>query len=173
MRPRRLFVTCWPTTSSVTRARVSGEVFLKERKPGRMVDGEHVLPMATSLDPNGSARVTPAQTQAAWAFTSFRVVTDAVHARVMEQVILHRKSMAAEGNSTRAFYAGLMIDADGNPSVIEYNCRFGDPETQPIVHRPQSDLAALCLAALDHTLDQHTAQWDWPAVGVALAGGHP
>jgi phosphoribosylamine--glycine ligase len=68
-----------------------------------------------------------------------------------------------------------MIDSDGNPAVIEYNCRFGDPETQPILHRLLSDLVALCQAALDGRLDEVDAQWDLrPAVGVVLAaGGYP
>ncbi|MEK9535113.1 MAG: phosphoribosylglycinamide synthetase C domain-containing protein, partial [Halieaceae bacterium] len=111
------------------------------------------------------------------AYSPAPVVTDAVRAKVMEQVIWPTvRGMAAEGHPYTGFlYAGLMIDADGNPSVIEYNCRFGDPETQPIMHRLQSDLAALCLAALDRRLDEHTAQWDpRPAVGVVLAaGGYP
>ena len=95
----------------------------------------------------------------------------------MEQVIWPTvRGMAAEGHPYTGFlYAGLMIDAEGNPSVIEYNCRFGDPETQPIMHRLQSDLSTLCLAALNQTLDPHTAQWDpRPAVGVVVAaGGYP
>jgi phosphoribosylamine--glycine ligase len=84
--------------------------------------------------------------------------------------------MAAEGNDYTGFlYAGLMIDADGTPNVIEYNCRFGDPETQPIMMRLQSDLVELCNAALDKTLDSTTTEWDpRPAVGVVLAaGGYP
>jgi phosphoribosylamine--glycine ligase len=105
------------------------------------------------------------------------VVTEAVFTRVMEQVIHPTvRGMAAEGLPYTGFlYAGLMIDAQGNPSVIEYNCRFGDPETQPIMHRLKSDLASLCLAALDQRLDQVTAEWDpRPAVGVVLAAeGYP
>src|SRR5690554_8136117 len=84
--------------------------------------------------------------------------------------------MAAEGNDYTGFlYAGLMIDADGNPKVIEYNCRFGDPETQPILMRMQSDIIAHCLAALEGKLDTETAQWDErPALGVVLAAqGYP
>ena len=85
------------------------------------------------------------------AYSPAPVVTDAVHEQVMRQVILPTvKGMAAEGHPYTGFlYAGLMIDVEGNPSVIEYNCRFGDPETQPIMHRLQSDLGALCLAAMD------------------------
>jgi len=100
-----------------------------------------------------------------------------VHDKVMAQVILPTvQGMAAEGHPYTGFlYAGLMIDGDGNPSVIEYNCRFGDPETQPIMHRLQSDLVALCQAALAGRLDDTSAQWDpRPAVGVVLAaGGYP
>ncbi len=84
--------------------------------------------------------------------------------------------MAAEGNPYTGFlYAGLMITPDGTPKVIEYNCRFGDPETQPIMMRLNSDLVALCNAALDGALDQAEAQWDpRSAVGVVLAaGGYP
>src|SRR5690606_41944773 len=86
------------------------------------------------------------------------------------------RGMAAEGNPYTGFlYAGLMVMADGAPKVIEYNCRFGDPETQPIMLRLQSDLAALCEAALDKKLDTVTAQWDpRAALGVVLAaGGYP
>ena len=84
--------------------------------------------------------------------------------------------MAAEGNVYTGFlYAGLMIDAAGNPKVIEYNCRFGDPETQPIMLRLQSDLTVLCDAALDRELDKIEAKWDArPALGVVMAaGGYP
>ena len=161
-------------------ARVVVEGFLEGEEASFivMVDGENVLPMATSQDHKriGEGDTGP-NTGGMGAYSPAPVVTDAVHAKVMEQVIWPTvKGMAAEGHPYTGFlYAGLMIDAEGNPSVIEYNCRFGDPETQPIMHRLQSDLAALCLAALDRTLDQHTAQWDpRPAVGVVLAaGGYP
>ena len=143
-----------------------------------MVDGEHVLPMATSQDHKriGEGDTGP-NTGGMGAYSPAPVVTDAVFARVMEQVIYPTvRGMAAEGLPYTGFlYAGLMIDAQGNPSVIEYNCRFGDPETQPIMHRLKSDLSALCLAALDRRLDEMAAQWDpRPAVGVVLAaGGYP
>jgi len=84
--------------------------------------------------------------------------------------------MREEGHPFTGFlYAGLMITQDGSPKVIEYNCRFGDPETQPIMMRLQSDLASLCLSALDQALDSATAQWDErAALGVVLAaGGYP
>jgi phosphoribosylamine--glycine ligase len=143
-----------------------------------MVDGDHVLPMATSQDHKriGEADTGP-NTGGMGAYSPAPVVTEAVFTRVMEQVIHPTvRGMAAEGLPYTGFlYAGLMIDAQGNPSVIEYNCRFGDPETQPIMHRLKSDLASLCLAALDQRLDQVTAEWDpRPAVGVVLAaGGYP
>lgn len=161
-------------------ARVVVEGFLEGEEASFivMVDGEHVLPMATSQDHKriGEGDTGP-NTGGMGAYSPAPVVTDAVYEKVMQQVILPTvKGMAAEGHPYTGFlYAGLMIDAEGNPSVIEYNCRFGDPETQPIMHRLQSDLGALCLAALDSRLDQVSAVWDpRPAVGVVLAaGGYP
>ena len=161
-------------------ARVVVEGFLEGEEASFivMVDGENVLPMATSQDHKRIGEGdTGLNTGGMGAYSPAPVVTDAVHTKVMEQVIWPTvRGMAAEGHPYTGFlYAGLMIDAEGNPSVIEYNCRFGDPETQPIMHRLQSDLSALCLAALNQTLDQHMAQWDpRPAVGVVLAaGGYP
>jgi phosphoribosylamine--glycine ligase len=161
-------------------ARVVVEGFLEGEEASFivMVDGDHVLPMATSQDHKriGEGDTGP-NTGGMGAYSPAPVVTDAVFARVMEQVITPTvRGMAAEGLPYTGFlYAGLMIDAQGNPSVIEYNCRFGDPETQPIMHRLKSDLSSLCLAALDQRLDQVTAEWDLrPAVGVVLAaGGYP
>jgi phosphoribosylamine--glycine ligase len=143
-----------------------------------MVDGEHVLPMATSQDHKrvGEGDTGP-NTGGMGAYSPAPVVTDEVHQRIMAQVILPTvRGMAAEGNDYTGFlYAGLMIDDDGNPFVIEYNCRFGDPETQPIMMRLQSDLSALCLAAIDGKLDTCSTEWDpRPALGVVLAaGGYP
>ncbi|WP_265435111.1 MULTISPECIES: phosphoribosylamine--glycine ligase [Aeromonas] len=143
-----------------------------------MVDGEHVLPMATSQD---HKRVgdgdTGLNTGGMGAYSPAPVVTDAVHQKVMEQVIMPTvRGMAAEGNVYTGFlYAGLMIDAEGNPKVIEFNCRFGDPETQPIMLRMRSDLVELCLAACAGKLDQVEAIYDpRVAIGVVLAaGGYP
>ena len=143
-----------------------------------MVDGEHVLPMATSQD---HKRVgdgdTGLNTGGMGAYSPAPVVTDAVHQRVMEQVIMPTvRGMAAEGNVYTGFlYAGLMIDGQGNPKVIEFNCRFGDPETQPIMLRMRSDLVELCLAACAGKLDQVEAIYDpRVAIGVVLAaGGYP
>ncbi|BFM19760.1 phosphoribosylamine--glycine ligase [Gilvimarinus japonicus] len=143
-----------------------------------MVDGENVLPMATSQDHKraGDGDTGP-NTGGMGAYSPAPVVTDAVHQRIMDEVIYPTvKGMAAEGNRYTGFlYAGLMIDASGAPKVIEYNCRFGDPETQPIMLRLQSDLVSLCLAALNGELDKATVEWDQRAsVGVVLAaGGYP
>ncbi|HAH13082.1 MAG TPA: phosphoribosylamine--glycine ligase, partial [Pantoea agglomerans] len=135
-----------------------------------MVDGEHVLPMATSQDHKrvGDGDTGP-NTGGMGAYSPAPVVTDEIHQRVMDQVIWPTvRGMAAEGNVYTGFlYAGLMIDHTGQPKVIEFNCRFGDPETQPIMLRLQSDLVDLCLAACDGKLDQKTSQWDpRPALGV-------
>ncbi|MFA5633076.1 MAG: phosphoribosylamine--glycine ligase [Porticoccaceae bacterium] len=143
-----------------------------------MVDGEHVLPMATSQDHKrvGDGDTGP-NTGGMGAYSPAPVVTDAVYPRVMDDIILPTvRGMAAEGNTYTGFlYAGLMIMADGSPKVIEYNCRFGDPETQPILMRLQSDIVALCLTALDKKLDDASANWDpRAAVGVVLAAdGYP
>ncbi|WP_033575468.1 phosphoribosylamine--glycine ligase [Dickeya chrysanthemi] len=143
-----------------------------------MVDGEHVLPMATSQDHKrvGDQDSGP-NTGGMGAYSPAPVVTDDVHQRVMDQIIWPTvRGMAAEGNVYTGFlYAGLMISADGQPKVIEFNCRFGDPETQPIMLRLKSDLVELCLAACDGKLDEKTSDWDArPSLGVVLAaGGYP
>ena len=143
-----------------------------------MVDGEHVEPMATSQD---HKRVgdgdTGLNTGGMGAYSPAPVVTDDVFTKVMEQIIYPTvNGMAQEGNVYVGFlYAGLMIDKQGNPKVIEFNCRFGDPETQPIMMRMQSDLVELCLAAVEGKLNTVKSQWDpRPALGVVLAaGGYP
>jgi phosphoribosylamine--glycine ligase len=143
-----------------------------------MVDGSNVLPMATSQDHKriGEGDTGP-NTGGMGAYSPAPVVDDAVFARVMAQVILPTvKGMAAEGNDYTGFlYAGLMISPAGEPKVIEYNCRFGDPETQPIMVRLRSDLVELCDAALDGRLDRARADWDSRcAIGVVLAAaGYP
>jgi len=143
-----------------------------------MVDGVNVLPMATSQDHKriGEGDTGP-NTGGMGAYSPAPVVDTTVNQRIMEQVILPTVAgMAAEGNDYTGFlYAGLMITEDGQPKVIEYNCRFGDPETQPIMLRLQSDLVDLCDSALDGTLDRAAAQWDQRcAIGVVLAaGGYP
>ena len=143
-----------------------------------MVDGKNVLPMATSQDQKrvGDGDTGP-NTGGMGAYSPAPVVTDAVYQRIMDEVITPTvEGMASEDMPYTGFlYAGLMISPDGAPKVIEYNCRFGDPETQPIMMRLQSDLAALCLAALDGKLDQTEIQWDpRPTLGVVMAaGGYP
>ena len=143
-----------------------------------MVDGKHVEPMATSQD---HKRVgdgdTGLNTGGMGAYSPAPVVTDEVFDKVMQQIIYPTvNGMAQEGNVYVGFlYAGLMIDKQGNPKVIEFNCRFGDPETQPIMMRMQSDLIELCLAATKGKLDTIKSKWDTrPALGVVLAaGGYP
>ena len=143
-----------------------------------MVDGTHILPMATSQDHKrvGDGDTGP-NTGGMGAYSPAPVVTPEVHQRIMREVVEPTvRGMAAEGMPYTGFlYAGLMIDDSGAPKVIEYNCRFGDPETQPIMLRLRSDLVALCQAALDGQLDQCQAEWDpRPAVGVVLAAaGYP
>lgn len=143
-----------------------------------MVDGSHVLPMATSQD--HKARDDGDQgpnTGGMGAYSPAPVVTDAVYRRIMNEVMLPTVAgMAADGNAYTGFlYAGLMISPTGAVNVVEFNCRFGDPEAQPVMMRLKSDLADLCLHALHGTLDQVTADWDpRPALGVVMAaGGYP
>ncbi|MCQ4255702.1 phosphoribosylamine--glycine ligase [Stutzerimonas stutzeri] len=143
-----------------------------------MVDGENVLPMATSQDHKrvGDGDSGP-NTGGMGAYSPAPVVTADVHKRVMDEVIYPTvRGMAAEGNVYTGFlYAGLMIDKAGKPKVIEFNCRFGDPETQPIMVRLESSLVLLVEAALAKALDKVEATWDpRPTVGVVLAaGGYP
>lgn len=143
-----------------------------------MVDGKNVLPMATSQDhkarDNGDKGP---NTGGMGAYSPAPVVDEVVFQRIMDQVILPTVAgMADDGNPYVGFlYAGLMISDQGEINVVEFNCRFGDPEAQPVMMRLQSDLAQLCLAALDQRLAEVTAQWDpRVAVGVVMAcGGYP
>jgi phosphoribosylamine--glycine ligase len=111
------------------------------------------------------------------AYSPAPVITPAVEQRILSEIILPTvRGLAAEGIRYRGFlYAGLMIAADGSPSVVEFNCRLGDPETQPIMMRLKSDLVDLCEAALAGQLDSAQADWDpRPALGVVMAaGGYP
>lgn len=160
--------------------RVVIEEFLDGEEASFIViaDGKNVLPMATSQDHKriGEGDTGP-NTGGMGAYSPAPVVTPEIHQRVMDEVIMPTiRGMAAEGNEYTGFlYAGLMVMADGTPKVIEYNCRFGDPETQPIMMRLKSDLIELCDAALNKTLDDHQADWDdRPSLGVVLAsGGYP
>jgi phosphoribosylamine--glycine ligase len=143
-----------------------------------MVDGENILPLATSQDhkarDNGDKGP---NTGGMGAYSPAPVVTDTVFERIMDEVIKPTvKGMADDGRPYVGFlYAGLMIDESGAPRVVEYNCRFGDPETQPIMMRLKSDLVTLCNAALDGELNTATVDWDSrAAVGVVMAaGGYP
>ena len=143
-----------------------------------MVDGKHILPLATSQDHKArdDGDLGP-NTGGMGAYSPAPVVTAALHERIMKEVIEPTvKGMASEGNPYRGFlYAGVMISSDGTPNVLEYNCRFGDPETQPIIMRLQSDLAAMCLAAMEQRLDKIEVKWDdRAALGVVMAaGGYP
>jgi phosphoribosylamine--glycine ligase len=143
-----------------------------------MADGNHILPLATSQDhkarDNGDKGP---NTGGMGAYSPAPVVTPELHERAMKEVIEPTvRGMQQEGYDYTGFlYAGLMIDADGTPKVLEYNCRFGDPETQPIMLRLQSDLVELIEAALDGKLDTVSANWDPRAsLGVVMAaGGYP
>ncbi|MEE9351930.1 MAG: phosphoribosylamine--glycine ligase [Thiotrichaceae bacterium] len=143
-----------------------------------MADGEHILPMATSQDhkarDNGD---NGPNTGGMGAYSPAPVLTAEIQERAIKDIIEPTiKGMAEEGNTFTGFlYAGLMIDNEGNSKVLEYNVRFGDPETQPIMMRLQSDLVELIEAALDRKLDTVTASWDArTSLGVVLAaGGYP
>ena len=160
--------------------RVVIEEFLSGEEASFIViaDGEDCIPMATSQDHKrvGDGDTGP-NTGGMGAYSPAPVVTPEIHERIMDQVIRPTlKGMESEGNRYRGFlYAGLMITAEGQPKVIEFNCRFGDPETQPIMMRLQSDLAPLCAAAIEGKLSQQNPVWDdKPSVGVVLAaGGYP
>ncbi len=143
-----------------------------------MVDGEHVLAMASSQDHKARDDGDKGpNTGGMGAYSPAPVVTPAMHERIMQEVIYPTvRGMAADGIPYTGFlYAGVMITADGTPKVLEFNCRFGDPETQPIMVRLQSDFVDLLEAALQERLDTVSAQWDTRAsLGVVLAaGGYP
>jgi phosphoribosylamine---glycine ligase len=160
------------------------EVVIEEFLPGEelsfiiMADGQHVLPLATSQD---HKRLTDADrgpnTGGMGAYSPAPVATPEIHARVMAEVIEPTlRGLAADGTPYTGFlYAGLMIAPDGTPNVIEFNCRFGDPEAQPVMARLQSDLTVLCEAALEGRLHTVSADWDRrAAVGVVMAAeGYP
>jgi phosphoribosylamine--glycine ligase len=143
-----------------------------------MADGENILPLATSQDHKArDAGDLGPNTGGMGAYSPAPVITDELHDRAMETVIKPTiRGMAEQGMPFTGFlYAGLMISPDGETKVLEYNVRFGDPETQPIMMRLQSDLAELCLAAVHGRLDQVEATWDpRPALAVVMAaGGYP
>ena len=156
-------------------ARVVIEEFLDGEEASfiSMVDGRSALPMATSQDHKrvGDGDTGP-NTGGMGAYSPAPVVTPEVHARVMREIVEPTVAgMAADGTPFTGFlYAGLMIDASGAPKVIEFNVRFGDPETQPVMLRLQSDLLDLVEAALDGRLDEAEVVWDpRPSLGVVMA----
>ncbi len=161
--------------------RIVVEEFLQGEEASFIVlaDGRHVLPMATSQDHKArDAGDRGPNTGGMGAYSPAPVVTPAVHERIMKEVIEPTiAGMDRDGHPYTGFlYAGLMVLADGSVRVLEFNCRFGDPETQPIMMRLESDLVALCEAALDGRLDRcGDIRWDARhALGVVLvAGGYP
>lgn len=143
-----------------------------------ITDGEHVLPLASSQDHKArDAGDTGPNTGGMGAYSPAPIVDDAVYERIMHDIIMPTvRGMDKEGRTYRGFlYAGIMLGGDGIPRVLEFNCRLGDPETQPIMMRLQSDLVSLCLAALDKKLDRYSTEWDKrAALGVvAAARGYP
>jgi len=161
-------------------ARVVIEEFMQGEEASFIVmaDGKNALALATSQDHKRlKDNDEGPNTGGMGAYSPAPVVTPQVHARVMREVIQPTLAgMAAEGMPYTGFlYAGLMIDAEGNPRVVEFNCRMGDPETQPIMMRLKSDLVELVDAALKGTLDTAEAEWDRRiALGVVLAAeGYP
>ena len=143
-----------------------------------MADGQHVLPLASSQDHKrlGDGDSGP-NTGGMGAYSPAPLLDQTLHARVMREIIEPTiAGLAREGTPYTGFlYAGLMIGADGTPRVLEFNCRLGDPETQPLLMRLRSDLIELCEAALDARLHQISADWDpRSALGVVLAAaGYP
>ncbi len=160
------------------------QVVIEEFLPGEeasfivMVDGKNIVTMATSQDHKRlkDADAGP-NTGGMGAYSPAPVVTRALHERIMREVIEPTvRGLATDGTPYSGFlYAGIMVHPDGTPNVLEYNCRFGDPETQPIMMRLKSDLVELCEAALDKRLDRVHAEWDErAALGVVLAAeGYP
>jgi phosphoribosylamine--glycine ligase len=156
-------------------ARVVIEEFLEGEEASfiSMVDGRTALPMATSQDHKrvGDGDTGP-NTGGMGAYSPAPVVTAAIHDRIMREIVDPTvKGMIDDGMPFTGFlYAGLMIGRDGAPKVIEFNVRFGDPETQPVMLRLQSDLLGLIEAAIDGELDEARAQWNpSPALGVVMA----
>lgn len=161
-------------------ARVVIEEFLTGEEASfiAMVDGRHILPLASSQDHKARDDGDRGpNTGGMGAYSPAPIVTPEIHDRIMREVMEPTVAgLAAEGRPYLGFlYAGLMIGADGTPKVLEFNCRLGDPETQPLMMRLDSDLVELCLAALAGRLDQVKTDWDArPALGVVMAaGGYP
>ncbi len=161
-------------------ARIVVEEFLDGEEASFIVitDGDSILPLATSQDHKArdEGDVGP-NTGGMGAYSPAPVVTKEIEQQIVDLVIRPTLAgMKADGHSYLGFlYAGLMIMSDGTPKVIEFNCRMGDPETQPILMRLESDLVKICAATLDGSLDEQSAEWDpRAALGVVLAaGGYP
>ena len=138
-----------------------------------LVDGTDVVSLATSQDHKARDEGNRGpNTGGMGAYSPTPLITPDLHRRVLEEVIQPTvRGLASEGTRYRGFlYAGLMLDSGGNPKVLEYNCRFGDPETQPIMLRLDSDLLDLCFAATEGRLNETTPKWDpRPTLGVVLA----
>jgi len=161
-------------------ARIVVEEFLDGEEASFIVvtDGETILPMATSQDHKARDEGdTGPNTGGMGAYSPAPVVTPDVERRIMDEVIRPTlEGMRADGNNYLGFlYAGLMVMPDGTPKVIEFNCRMGDPETQPIMARLRSDLVAICKATVEGKLADIEAEWDPRAsLGVVMAaGGYP
>ena len=161
-------------------ARIVVEEFLEGEEASFIVitDGDTILPMATSQDHKARDEGdTGPNTGGMGAYSPAPVVTPDIEARIMDEVIRPTlDGMKTDGNPYLGFlYAGLMIMADGTPRVIEFNCRMGDPETQPIMARLKSDLVDICLSTLEGDLQERNAVWDTrAALGVVMAaGGYP
>ena len=160
--------------------RVVIEDFLRGEEASFIVmsDGEHILALASSQDHKAllDGDLGP-NTGGIGAYSPAPIVDQRLHDRIMDEIINPTvRGMAADGIPYTGFlYAGVMVNANGDPYVLEFNCRLGDPETQPLMMRLQSDLVELCLKAIDHQLDQVSATWDpRPALGVVLAAkGYP
>jgi phosphoribosylamine---glycine ligase len=169
-----------PATRDEAPARIVIEAFLTGEEASFIVmaDGSHVLPLASSQDHkrllDGDAGP---NTGGMGAYSPAPVVTPAVHARIMREIIVPAvDGMAADGIPYSGFlYAGVMIDNEGNPRTLEFNCRLGDPEAQPIMMRLKTDLVDLLEHAVEGTLDRIDADWDRrAALGVVLAAaGYP
>lgn len=161
-------------------ARIVIEEFLRGEEASfiAMVDGTDIVPLASSQDHKArDDGDSGPNTGGMGAYSPAPVVTEDMHERIMREVMLPTvEGLAADGVRYRGFlYAGIMIDGDGVPNVLEFNCRFGDPETQPILMRLRSDLVELCLRSFDGSLGQTTVVWDpRAALGVVMAaGGYP
>ncbi len=161
-------------------ARIVIEEFLAGEEASFIVmcDGKNVLPLATSQDHKRlQDNDQGPNTGGMGAYSPAPIVTPAMHARVMREIIMPTiQGMAKDGIQFTGFlYAGLMIDAAGNPKTLEFNCRMGDPETQPIMARLKTDLLGVMEHAVNGTLDQVELEWDRrTAVGVVLAAaGYP